>query len=624
MSAEFRPTSHQESADEILLSHDKGEGILEENKPSEYESIDETTVGNDASTDNSNPVSVEYNYIDDVNPASGYQAIEGSQSEDNDYECIAGTNPAHDYMEVITEPRTLTSKCKKTILFLVPIFASVIVNITVGFYTSLMFYVVLRRDSSEVREMVPEVLITFCLFSALAAASCAPLMIKYGFWKVALGGSGLLICFFYFSSLTTTADILSIPFGIMGGFAVGLLRTIGVVATVDHLYTRPALALLISHTSFTVGNIISITAIVVGLSPGWDLSHTMRAFEISAVIGLIASSFLQKNSQTQQNAPKLFKHPPFYFLISIRLVASLGLSILLNEIVIISTILIHINDWLIVICLFATQFFVLVILVTIQHFQKQKLHKSALLLVGLSVLAVGLVMMAHQRAVGSTWAVICELGVATALSEIMLPLALVNTTGRSNLKLALPVLGCFEKMGELISILLTLVLSGPLSPRDDAANIKISPANGPLYFGGVSLIIAGVGAIIAWVLIKRWTPLGDESEEEDHVEDHVEETEDHVEETEDHVEDHIVETEDHVGETENHVGETEDHVGETEDHVEDHVGETEDHVEDHVVETENHVEETENNVEETEDLVWETEDHVEDHVVETDDHVGET
>ncbi|XP_071094899.1 uncharacterized protein [Haliotis cracherodii] len=531
MSAEFRPTSHQKYADEILLSHDEGQGI-KENKPSEYESIDETTAGSYASTDHSNPVSVEYNYIGDVNPASGYQATEGSQSEDNDYECIAGTNPAYDYIEVITEPRTLMSKCKKTILFLVPIFASVIVNITVGFYTSLMFFlrVVLRRDSREDRKTLPEVLITFCAFSALAAASCAPLMIKYGFRKVAVGGSVLLICCSYFSSLTTTADILGIPFGIMGGFAVGLLRTIGVVATVDHLYTRPALALLISHTSFTVGNIIGIIAMVVGLPHGWDVSHSMRAFVITAVIGLVAGSFLQKNSQTQQNAPKLFKHPPFYFLLSIRLAASVGLSILLTEIVIIGTLLIHMN-WFVVICLFASQFFVLGILV---NFQNKKLKKPALLMMGISVLAVGFGIMTHQVVFGSTWAVIIPLGAAKALSQIMLPLALVNTTGRSNLKLALPVLGCFEEIGGLISSSL-LLLSGPLSPRDDAANIKISPANGPLYFGGVSLIIAGVGAIIAWVLIKRWTPLGDESEEEDHVEDHVEEIQDQVGEAEDQV-----------------------------------------------------------------------------------------
>ncbi|XP_071094907.1 uncharacterized protein [Haliotis cracherodii] len=451
MSAEFRPTSHQESADEILPSYDEGQEILEENKPSEYKSIDETmsTAGSYASTDHSNPVSVEYNYIDDVNPASGYQAIEGSQSEANDYECIAGTNPAYDYIEVITEPRTLTSKCKKTILFLVPIFASVIVNITVGFYKSLMFFLrfVLRRDSREGRKTVPKVLITFCVFSALAAASCAPLMIKYGFRKVALGGSVLLICCSYFSSLTTTADILGILFGIMGGFAVGLLRTIGVVATVDHLYTCPALALLISHTSFTVGNITGIIAIVVGLPHGWDVSHSMRVFVITAVIGLVAGSFLQKNSQTQQNAPKLFKHPPFYFLLSIRLAASVGLSILLTEIVIISTLLIHIH-WFVVICLFASQFFVLVILV---NFQNQKLKKPALLLMGISVLAVGLVIMTHQVAFGSTWAVIIPLGAAKALSQIMLPLALVNTTGRSNLKLALPVLGCFEEIEGLIS-----------------------------------------------------------------------------------------------------------------------------------------------------------------------------
>ncbi|XP_071094905.1 uncharacterized protein [Haliotis cracherodii] len=624
MSAEFRPTSHQKSADEILLSHVEGQGILEENKPSEYESIDETTAGSYASTDNRNPVSVEYNFIDDVNPASGYQAIEGSQSEANDYECIAGTNPAYDYIEVIAEPRTLTSKCKKTILFLVPIFASVIVNITVWFYTSLMFLlrVDLRGDSSEARRSVSQVLITFCVFSGLAAASCAPLMIRYGFRKVALGGSVLHICSSGFSSLTTTADILAIPFGVMSGTAVGLLRTIGVVATVDHLYTRPALALVISHTSFTFGNIIGITATLIGFTYECDV-------KITAVIVLVAGTFLQKNSQNQQNLPKLFKHPPFYFLISLRLAASVGLSILLPEIVIIGTILFRINDWLLVICLFVSRPFVLVTLVTILNFQKNKLKKSALLLSGISVLAVGLVIMAHQVTFGSTWAVIFLLGAAAALFQIMLPSALVNTTGRSNLKLFLPVLGCFVEIGGLISSSLLSVFV--LLPYQD------DQANGAFYFGGVSLIIAGVGAIIAWVLMKRWTPLGDESEEEDHVEDRVEEADDRIEDrvdkAEDHAEDHVEETGDHVEEAEDHVEEAEDQVEEAEDQVEetgDHVEETGDHVEeaeDHVEEAEDQVEETEDKVEETEDHVGEAEDHVEeveDHVEEAEDHVWET
>ncbi|XP_071094908.1 uncharacterized protein [Haliotis cracherodii] len=404
----------------------------------------------------------------------------------------------------------LTSKCKKTILFLVPIFASVIVNITVGCCTSLMFFhrVDLRGDSSEAGRSVPKVLITFGVFSGLAAASCSPLMIRYGFRKVALGGSVLHICSSVFSSLTTTADILSILFGIMRGFAVGLLRTIGVVATVDHLYTRPALALLISHTSFTVGNIIGITAIVVGFSHGWDLSHTMRAFEISAVIGLVAGSFLQKNSQTQQNASKLFKHPKFYYLLSIRLAASVGLSI--------SMIVIRINNWSIV-----TQFVVLVILVIIRNFQREKLNKSALLSMGISVLALGVVTMAIRGAL----AVSFLLGAATAFSQIMLPLALVNTTGRSNLKLALPVLGCFEEMGGNISSLL-LAQYGRIPCQPDEENLY-------WYEGDVLLIIAGVGAVILFVMMKRWTPLSNTSGEEDGVE----ETDDHVDKAEDYMQD---------------------------------------------------------------------------------------
>ncbi|XP_046570071.1 uncharacterized protein LOC124278402 [Haliotis rubra] len=81
----------------------------------------------------------------------------------------------------------------------------------------------------------------------------------------------------------------------------------------------------------------------------------------------------------------------------------------------------------------------------------------------------------------------------------MMPLALVHTTGRSNLKLSLPILGCFEEMGGLVG-------------GSSMAKIlqETSSVNGALYFAGVSLIIAGVEAIIAWVLIKRWPPLSDE------------------------------------------------------------------------------------------------------------------
>lgn len=197
------------------------------------------------------------------------------------------------------------SKCKKTILFLVPIFASVTMNIMAGYYTSFFFLhrVVFKRDSNEVREMVAGVSTTFRLFSALAgilrlrsmhdyglrlfvqlfnmsttkssvhhaqqrhiyllstyfwaksnqcrtcvtypdrtyissylssshnkcnfiivhkwgvsAASCAQLMSRYGFRKVALVGSALLICSYVYSSLATTADIqMAILSSIMGG-----------------------------------------------------------------------------------------------------------------------------------------------------------------------------------------------------------------------------------------------------------------------------------------------------------------------------------------------------------------------------------------------------------------------
>ncbi|XP_048237738.1 uncharacterized protein LOC125372320 [Haliotis rufescens] len=120
----------------------------------------------------------------------------------------------------------------------------------------------------------------------------------------------------------------------MGGFAVGLLRTTGVVASVDHLYTRPVLALITSYASFLIGAVSSSIVLITCnyLDSRQDWSDAMSVFVITAVIGLLAGSFLKKNLKTQQNVPKLFTYPPFYFLLLIRLVASLGMfSQIYNE-----------------------------------------------------------------------------------------------------------------------------------------------------------------------------------------------------------------------------------------------------------------------------------------------------
>ncbi|XP_071101789.1 uncharacterized protein [Haliotis cracherodii] len=335
MSSEFRSTSHHELGHHEITRTPDGQDILDENSPAEHVSVDETK-----STTDSNPGSVEYHYIDDVNPAS---AFEERQSEvDDDYECIADTNPAYDYLEAINEPRTPASrnsavdKCKKTMLFLGPIFASVTVNIIAGFFYSFPFLVpvISRRAFSEGTDPDVKIPNIYWACSGLAAASCAPLMIKCGFRKVALGGSVLLNFYSILSPLSTTGDILTIILNVMGGFAVGLLRTTGVVASLDHLYTRPVLALITSYASFLIGAVSSSIVLITCnyLDSRLDWSDAMSVFAITAVIGLLAGSFLKKNLQTQQNVPKLFTYPPFYFLMLIRLVASLGMfSQIYNE-----------------------------------------------------------------------------------------------------------------------------------------------------------------------------------------------------------------------------------------------------------------------------------------------------
>ncbi|XP_046581065.1 uncharacterized protein LOC124288558 [Haliotis rubra] len=420
------------------------------------------------------------------------------------------------YSTILLFQLTLRSRAvdrgKKIIVFLVPIFASVTVNIIAGFFYMsflLVVQIVVSSAFDEDGDMVAKVQNTFRVFSALAAAACAPLMIRYGFRKVALGGSVLLIFSCISSSLTTTADILAIPYGFMGGIALGLLRTTGVVATIDYLNTRPALALFISYISFIIGNIIGIIVIIfdliqyLGSRRSW--SNVMRVFEITAVIGLLAGSFLQKNSQTQQNVPKVFKHPPFYFLIWIRVAASVGLSILIPSAQTIpsergfST---NLASTILYFVLFGTQLIVLIVLLIIRKFQRENLKKTALLTMGILVLVIGLGTMVHQVAFVNVWVVgvfTLVLGAVIAFAQVMMPLALVHTTGRSNLKLSLPILGCFEEVGGLVG-------------GSSMAKIlqETSSVSGALYFAGVSLIFAGVGAIIAWVLIKRWPPLSDE------------------------------------------------------------------------------------------------------------------
>ncbi|XP_046570053.1 uncharacterized protein LOC124278382 [Haliotis rubra] len=306
----YAATSGQSGEDEIIPKTDSMEEIdaeektstLQENKPTVNVEIMANT-GSHARTDHNNPTSVEYHYIDDIPDSAYQQAMEENQLEaENDYECIAETNPGYDYIEPINDPRTFSErKCKRGIVFLVPIFAGVVVNFIAG----LFFTTFPLQFTSKVGGMV------FIVVNALAAAFCAPLMIRYGFRKVAFGGSVLLILSCISSSLTTRDDIKIVTtFIIMKGFSVGLLRSTGVVATVDYLNTRPTLAIIISYFSFIIGMFGYL----------FNFIRSPIGLEIPAILGLVAALFLQKNSQTHQNVTKLFKHPPFYVLASITVV----------------------------------------------------------------------------------------------------------------------------------------------------------------------------------------------------------------------------------------------------------------------------------------------------------------
>ncbi|XP_071100754.1 uncharacterized protein [Haliotis cracherodii] len=497
MSAAFRQSSHRESGDEIIPVPGEQETLQENNLP-EHE-FKSTT----ASTDHNNPGSMEYS--DGVNPAPPYQqAIDEREPEANDYESLGEGNPAYDYIEAVSHTLTLRNrawaKCKKTMLFLVPIFASQIVNVSAGlFYTSFLFVDKTRFGQRfyENGEMVAKEQRIFRVSFALAAVSCAPLLVRFSARKIAQWGSVLLI-FSILLSLTTTGDVMTILFSITGGFAGGLFRTTGVVSTVDHLNTRPALALIISYISFLIGKVIiaSGSFYIYQVKAVWrmtsydpvvslvhrDWPHVMRVFEITGVIGLLAGIFLQKNSQAQHNVTRLVKHPPIYFLILITVLASMGLSILLLSNAAIDEGVFNI---------FVSQFLVLSVLLIIP--KKESLKKSALLSMGTSVLAAGLLTMVKSRFTRKM--AIFYLGAAIGLHQVLMPLVLINTTGRSNIKVALPVLVCFGEVGGLIGISI-------MEKQSDRV---------ALYFAGVSLIIAGVGAIIVCVLIKRWPPLSDDN-----------------------------------------------------------------------------------------------------------------
>ncbi|XP_071101794.1 uncharacterized protein [Haliotis cracherodii] len=492
MSAAFRQFSHRESEDEIIPVPGEQETLQENNLPEHK--FKSTT----ASTDHNNPGSMEYS--DGVNPAPPYQqAMDEREPEANDYESLGEGHPAYDYIEAVSHTLTLRNrawaKCKKTMLFLVPIFASQIVNFLAGLlYTSFLFVdkTDLGTTFYENGAMVAKEQRIFRVSFALAAASCAPLLVRFSARKIAQWGSVLLIFSCILLSLTTTGDVMTILFSITAGFAGGLFRTTGVVSTVDHLNTRPALALIISYISFLIGKVIiasgsfyiyQVKAVwrMTSYDPVVSLVHRdwpLRVFEITGVIGLLAGIFLQKNSQAQHNVTRLVKHPPIYFLILITVLASMGLSILTN-----ASNLTPIFGSLLVL-------FVLLIIPGKESLNK----KSALLSMGISVLAVGLVTMVQSR-FAQVVALIFLLGAATVLYQVLMPLVLMNTTGRSNIKLALPVLVCFGEVGGLIGMSI----------------MEKQSHRGALYFAGVSLIIAGVGAIIVCVLIKRWPPLSDDN-----------------------------------------------------------------------------------------------------------------
>ncbi|XP_067686432.1 uncharacterized protein [Haliotis asinina] len=444
---------------------------LQENKSTMKTPNVEIVSNTHGRTDYNNAASAEYHYIDNVQDSVYEQATEENQPEaENDYEFIAETNPGYDYIEPINDPRTFS---RRGIVFLVPIFAGVVVNTMAGF-----FFVAFLLPIPRVGQMVfsRETSTVFMVVNAAAAASSAPLMIRYGFRKVAFFGSVLLIFSCISSSLATIDDLKTfITLSVMKGFSVGLLRSTGVVATVDHLKTRPAVAVIISYNSFIIGAASSLLARILS-----DIGLAIPAF-----LGLVAALFLQKNSQTHQNVTMLFKHPPFYALVLLAAVCSM------------------------------------------------------------------------------------------VLSHLMLPVALVSTTERSSLVLALPLLCCCQLTGGIIGAKIA-----------DKILRETSSVSGAMYFGGVSQIVAGVGAIIAWVLLVRrgsrpsHVPAEDiirregdhpgDGEREDHFEVHVE----------DHVQDHVeVHVEDHV---QDHV---QDHVeGQVEDHLQDHVeSQVEDHVDNHVV-----------------------------------------
>ncbi|XP_046570072.1 uncharacterized protein LOC124278403 [Haliotis rubra] len=94
---------------------------------------------------------------------------------------------------------------------------------------------------------------------------------------------------------------------------------------------------------------------------------------------------------------------------------------------------------------YGTQVIVLIVLLVIRNFLTQCLKRSALLSMGLSAVGVGVVTTAHKVTHPGFWGV--GIGFAFVLSQVMLPTALISTTERNSLKLALPLLSFFQLTG---------------------------------------------------------------------------------------------------------------------------------------------------------------------------------
>ncbi|GFR79329.1 hypothetical protein ElyMa_000553700 [Elysia marginata] len=194
------------------------------------------------------------------------------------------------------------------------------------------------RDFSDDKTHDGNVLyIVFSVFSALAAALCAPLIQTSGYTIVLVAGTILLMFSTLSSSVVNSAQALVIPFSLFGACAYGLLKTCPQIAMLDFLNDKRDLAAALSYLGVTIGQLVGVMSFsfsdmvddaVYAGSGNARWPNNLRVIEVTAVLALIAATVIKKPSFSTGSWPELFQLVPFYILCLINFFVSFGFDMI--------------------------------------------------------------------------------------------------------------------------------------------------------------------------------------------------------------------------------------------------------------------------------------------------------